>query len=1404
MVDTVGVARSRSYRLLFVGILALAIGLAVRPGAGQSGSNEPWRAAAFSSDPKALLRAALALPVAEGTDVLVLSDEHSFVYEEDGRRTSTRRQVYRVISAAGAEAWADVTYEWQPWHQERPLIRARVITKDGAVHNLDPKTLSESEVGRQQDKIFSDRRTLSGPLPAVAPGSIVEEEAVIRDKAPFFDRGEVVRIPFGRSMPVRQTLLSIDAPPSLPLHYEVHLVPGLQPKRTESRGRVRLLFEQGPLEANVDPPDFLPAEEHRYPNVTFSTGLSWQAVASRYAEQVEAQLRGADPRTLLGEVPAGAKPGADTVGALVARLHAQVRYTGVEFGQAALVPRPPAEVLQRKYGDCKDKAALLVAMLRAAGRPANLALLLTAPSHDIDPGLPGMGRFDHAIVYLPGNPPVWIDATDDYARAGTLPPAAQGRLALVVAPETTELVRTAESKAQDNRTTETREFFLSDMGPARVIETTDVTGTVESSYRSAYVDADTKENRDVLTRYAQQIYLTKEAPKIVFSDAHDFTRPYRLRLEIAQANRGFTDMAESLVAVPVTDLVNRLPRELRNEEAKAAEGEAKEKPKPPRSVDWLLEEASLAEWNYRIHPPVGFRASSLPKPATIRMGPASLSREFKEEEDGSVTATLRFDMGSRRFTPAQAEELRKAILALGQEDVLAVRFAHRGFALLEAGNTREALVEFRAQASANAASAAPHVRMARGLLAAGLGEAAREEACAATAADPKSALAWKILGWIMQHNALGRRFGKGFDYEGAWAAYRKAVELDPEDHEAQADLAILLEHNAAGDRYAADAHLDLAIEAYLAIKEEIKETELANNLAIAYLRAKRLPECQEWLKAMPAAQKRRMYQLMVSAMAEGAPAAIKQATKEFPDEAARRTALRTVASELIQMREYAVGGEILASAARGADNAAQILGQAELFSRIKRYEDMTLSPDDPKTAVKRFFALLLSPNPSRGEFASVMGRMVAEELDDPDAEQRRIELTAGMRSSFLNTGLPLSVGRDILVNNMEMSQEGDSATGFRMRLQLPAASLSVLVMREDGVYRVIDLLSAPSAVGRVILSLVERNDLEAARKFLDWVREEVTPAGGDDPYAGRAFPRLWQQGQNGDREAMRVAAASLITEAKHSRQAIEILKAARPKMSGEAAGSAVDMALAAAYLASEDFENLLRTTSGLLRSAPKSATAFLMTVRAQVQLKRWDEAAATIAARLKILPDDPIAMRSEAEMAEWQDRFDKAVGGLQHLAALSRAGAGDWNNLAWDELFLETLPAEAAAHAQKAASLSQNNDPSILLTLAAVLAVSRRAGEARSLMLQILGMRGLEEPDSSIWLLYGLIAEQYGEKEVAATAFRKIQGKKAGERSPNSSFELAQRRLKRLASAQSAARQQPAYPRNSRPAPPRI
>lgn len=44
-----------------------------------------------------------------------------------------------------------------------------------------------------------------------------------------------------------------------------------------------------------------------------------------------------------------------------------IRYVGIWLGNGGIVPHPAEDILQNRYGDCKDKATLLQALLAAKG-----------------------------------------------------------------------------------------------------------------------------------------------------------------------------------------------------------------------------------------------------------------------------------------------------------------------------------------------------------------------------------------------------------------------------------------------------------------------------------------------------------------------------------------------------------------------------------------------------------------------------------------------------------------------------------------------------------------------------------------------------------------------------------------------------------------------------------------------------------------------------------------------------------------------------------------------------------------------------------------------------------------------------------------------------------------------------
>ena len=90
----------------------------------------------------------------------------------------------------------------------------------------------------------------------------------------------------------------------------------------------------------------------------------------------------------------------------------EVRYLGLENGISAYKPHNPKEVLQQKFGDCKDKSLLLCHLLEGIGVKAYPALVNTRTRSGIEKFLPSPGVFDHCVVMVEVNDTtIWYDPT---------------------------------------------------------------------------------------------------------------------------------------------------------------------------------------------------------------------------------------------------------------------------------------------------------------------------------------------------------------------------------------------------------------------------------------------------------------------------------------------------------------------------------------------------------------------------------------------------------------------------------------------------------------------------------------------------------------------------------------------------------------------------------------------------------------------------------------------------------------------------------------------------------------------------------------------------------------------------------------------------------------------------------
>jgi tetratricopeptide (TPR) repeat protein len=1356
----------------------------------------PLDGPSFSASMDEIQKAAAKVTAEQFAEATVLFERDAYTIDAHGLVTYRHSMIWRIETKAGVDNWTESSERWEPWYQKQPEIHARVIAADGKVVQLDQKTITDGPATEQEEETYTDARIRKAPLPGLAIGAIVEEETVLEDKSPFFTGGGIYRDFFSRNVPVVHSELVVDAAKELKLQYRTHLLPNIMVTDEEQGNARHLKFVQGFQAAHESSDIKLATHIYSSPMVEFSTGDSWASVASAYRKLAEPQI---DPEKVKHLLPTKTSDASadrmERIQRIVSRLHKEVRYTGLEFGEAALQPQTAAEVLKRHYGDCKDKAALLVALLRADGIAANMALLDTGPGADVTPELPGMNQFDHAIVYLPadgkGNDAMWIDGTAEYAQVGVLPVMDQGRLALVIADGTTTLTPTPTPKPEDDHLTELRNVALAAYGPAHITETSLTHGDIDEDYRADYGAAETREKKTDLETYAKNQYLAKALSSVEHGDGHDFSKPFTLKLDMAEARRGNTLLDDAAVSIPFTGIFYRLPDWFRtdpnpNNDKLTPQQEEDHKKAVAARVSEYDVHPFITEWHYTITPPAGFALRALPEDKNIAMGPAKFTQHYEADAKGALTGVLRFDSGKPKYTVDEALALREAVLGVYKQDMITVLFDQVGSKLLVAGKIREALAADRALIESHPKESLRHAQIASAYLEAGMGDRSRAEALTATQLDPKSKAAFRMLGWACQFNAIGIQRGQGFDWDCAANAYKKALELDPDDTSTMLNIAILDEYGHDGERYAADAPLAESIRQYRAVKEKDKATadEYEDNLLYDLLFSGQYKELQAELEKISSSAARNALGITTAVAqlggAAGIKAGVERADHLSSGAADRSSALVTAGNQLLRLRLYPEAAGILAAGAEGQSNAAGVTQQIELFRQLTPWKNEYLPATDPRSVVQRMFIAFLTGEVNDKNAAELLSRHAySSDLEWARNLEKATQSRGMLRINGEKSGTPANVLLDVIAGHLKLTATGDDRIGYRVTVQsLGSKPQPYFVSKEDNAYKVITDGKTFSEVGNDVLYLLRSGKEAEARSLLDWMRDQVHRGGGDDPLSGPLFPRFWTVGDTGGPDAIRIAAASLVASTPAIQSLLPAIQAAREK-AADSQRTDLGLLLAWGYIETENGTALKVVSSEILAKYPDSYEAINLAWRADALLKDWKAMNQLLDEHIAKHPDDEVLLRQKAFAAEQQGDWVEARVAEQSVMDKGKATALDYNNYAWTALFDGKVDADVVKNAQQSTMLTNNSSYNELHTLACIYAFQGKTSEARELLLKAMSAENLSEPNSAIWYAFGMIYEQYGINDAAIEAYRKVE-KPEGLIGPTDTYVLAQARLKAL------------------------
>ncbi len=322
------------------------------------------------------------------------------------------RTAMQVLDRSGLESAGQVSIEFDPRAEDVTINFIRIV-RDGKVidHTADARF---SVVEREDDL---DEGIVSGTLKAIANLKDVRvgdtvDYAFTRHVRSALWPGQFFASYYGRySDPIASRSLRILWPSSQPLTVKA--------ANTDLHFTERTLGDMHEWAYTGRNPASAPAEDNVpdwYPTwgmIDVSSMRDWGQVA-RWASTLYTgdETLPADYAAKLDGIAQRWSDPADRLTETTRLVQDSIRYVGEEMGEGSYVPRRPAVVLARGYGDCKDKALLLAVSLKHLGIEAVPALVSTRPGFDLPDRLPSPLMFDHVIVRARlADKILWLDAT---------------------------------------------------------------------------------------------------------------------------------------------------------------------------------------------------------------------------------------------------------------------------------------------------------------------------------------------------------------------------------------------------------------------------------------------------------------------------------------------------------------------------------------------------------------------------------------------------------------------------------------------------------------------------------------------------------------------------------------------------------------------------------------------------------------------------------------------------------------------------------------------------------------------------------------------------------------------------------------------------------------------------------
>ncbi|MBU0549848.1 MAG: DUF3857 domain-containing protein [Candidatus Omnitrophica bacterium] len=388
--------------------------------------------------PQELSEAINAAPGAEkypnAAALILLSDELINISAEN-TAVFSEHFLIKILNERGKQNFSEIVIGYDSTYEKVELEYARTIRPDGIVVPVGSRHIRD--VSKYLNfPLYSNARARIISFPEITEGSIIEYKYKIYRNELINENDFRLAYYLQESEPVIKARFKLILPADKPLHYKfinadynTHQA-RLEPQVKDNRGYKEYLWEFRDIPAIIPEADMPPASKINT-IILISTFDSWEEVYRWWWKLARDKIHAdSSIKQKVQELTQGKDSVIEKVKAIYNFSAKDIRYVAVEYGQAGYEPHKASDIFFNKYGDCKDQAVLLVAMLREIGVQGFPVLIGTQDYLNLEEDFPSV-NFNHCIaaVELEGEI-VFLDPTCSTCSFDVLPAGDQERKVL--------------------------------------------------------------------------------------------------------------------------------------------------------------------------------------------------------------------------------------------------------------------------------------------------------------------------------------------------------------------------------------------------------------------------------------------------------------------------------------------------------------------------------------------------------------------------------------------------------------------------------------------------------------------------------------------------------------------------------------------------------------------------------------------------------------------------------------------------------------------------------------------------------------------------------------------------------------------------------------------------------------